>query len=398
MKHSSDDAIHRDNLKLRNTFREASPGLEDVIAGVFSRIMGVSPVGADDDFYDLGGDSLLGEQISMEILRVTGKVFPISGLFEHGTPGAIAAYLSSVPGEAPPTPSRETFFIVHGRGGYTALRPNFKTGIGSDARVVMFEFPGIRGDQSFPRSIPEVALAYVEQIERELPTGPVRLAAFCIGSLIAIEMASMLERRGRPLESLVLLDPGMPRSLVHRSRTEKRLDENPSSPTGRVLLFVHTGRVSRDSPGMEALWITARAAVTMVESIAKRIRYGFLRLRRGNVVLSDWPRAWLIASYRHVWPHPLRLPCHILASRTFDETYREEDGAWHHLLPNRRVHLIVEKHQDILAGNSAHVAAAMEALLLGRDTDLTIAAAPSVAPRFEPATVVATGGPATAAS
>ncbi|HSF64302.1 MAG TPA: alpha/beta fold hydrolase, partial [Paracoccaceae bacterium] len=188
--------IARDSLRLRTPYVVPASGLESQVADVFCRILGVTPVGACDDFYDLGGDSLLGEQISMELLAVTGRVFPISGLFEAGTPRAIAAVLSGA-APAAATPGRETFFIVHGRGGYTVPRPEFMAALTSGARVVMFELPGIRGDAPHPRTIRDVARAYVDRIEADLPQGPVRLAAFCTGGLIALEMAHLLADRGR---------------------------------------------------------------------------------------------------------------------------------------------------------------------------------------------------------
>lgn len=391
MKQGTEKSIAREALKLRNSYEQPRAGLEMQMADVFSRIMGVTPVGAEDDFYDLGGDSLLGEQISMEILRVTGKVFPISGLFENGTPRAVAAALSGAKGEPPEEAARETFFIVHGRGGYTVPRPAFMSGLTSGARLVIFEFPGIRGNEPFPRRINELARVYADQIDREQPEGPVRLAAFCIGGLIALEMAALLEKRGRSLGALVLLDPGMPRSLVARHSLMIRLRRNPSSLVGRLMLLLHTGRLSLDRPFMEPLWIWSRAMATRIEGYWKRIGIPRDRLRYGNVGLRPWPRSWLIASYRHAWPKPTLMRTHILASRNHSESYSDEHGAWQHLLPNRTVHVVVEKHQEILDGNSAPVAAAMEALLLGRE--LPARTDPTVAAGASPSSDLATAAP-----
>lgn len=391
--------VDRRNLKLRNPYLKPLAGLEADIAEIFSRILNVSPVGAEDDFYDLGGDSLLGEEISMEILRVTGTVFPISGLFEHGSPRAIAAHLSAVADSSPGTGPAETFFVVHGRGGYTVPRPSFMSGLSGDARMVTFEFPGIRGDRAFPRSVAEVARVYVEQIEREQPEGPLRLASFCIGALIAIEMAALLRERGRTIAAFVLLDPGMPQSLVSRHRAMTLLSQDPASLAGRMILFLGTGRLSEDRPFLEPLWIRARAAVNMYEAVKKRMFIPRHRLRYGSVGLKHWPRAWLIASYRHSWPPPSDVPCHILASRSRIAGYLDRNGPWQHLLPSREVHAIVDRHGEILGGESAHVAAAMEALLMGGKLDVSTAAAPAAkVTRHDTLSMSATGGPARAVS
>lgn len=388
MTQDTEKSIERETLRLRNPYVPPHAGLETQMADVFSQIMGVTPVGAEDDFYDLGGDSLLGEQISMEILRVTGKVFPISGLFENGTPRAVAAALSSTPGDAPALETRDTFFIVHGRGGYTVPRPAFMSGLISGARLVIFEFPGIRGNEPFPRNIGELARVYADQIDRDQPEGPVRLVAFCSGGLIALEMVALLEKRGRPLEALVLLDPGLPRSLAARHRLTMRLRQNPSSLLSRLMLLLHTGRLSLDRPFMEPLWIRSQAVANWIEAFRKRIGKPGGRRRYANVGLQRWPKSWLIASYRHAWPKPSLANSHILASRLRSEDYFNEHGVWQHLLPNRKVHVIVDRHQEILDGNSAPVAAAMEALLLGRE--LPARTAPTEAAGASPSSDLAT--------
>lgn len=375
MNENTENSIARESLRLRNPFVQPLPGTETQVADIFSRVMGVMPVGADDDFYDLGGDSLLGEQISMEILRVTGKVFPISGLFESGTPRALAAHLSGATQERQPGASaRETFFIVHGRGGYTVLRPTFKAGMTSGARVVMLELPGIRGDAPFPRSVPDIARAYVDQIEREQPHGPVRLASFCMGGLIALEMAHLLEQRGRTLGGLVLLDPGLPRSLRYRHRALRMVEADGASLRAKLILFGSTGRLSEADPFLEPLWIRVRASANMSSSLRKLLGMEKKALYR-NAGLKDWPRAWLTATYRHAWPRPSGIRAHILASEGRAKSFLKRDGVWEHLLPNRSVYVLVGRHNEI-GGESSHVAAALETLLLGGELARDMALSP----------------------
>ena len=61
--------------------------------GIFAQALGVERVGANDDFFDLGGDSLGAEIISMNISERTGHAFELSALVEHGSPRKIAALL-----------------------------------------------------------------------------------------------------------------------------------------------------------------------------------------------------------------------------------------------------------------------------------------------------------------
>jgi acyl carrier protein len=57
-------------------------------------------VGLDDDFFDLGGDSLAAVQLVERILEETGTDLPISAMFDYPTARKLAAHMSS-PGARP---------------------------------------------------------------------------------------------------------------------------------------------------------------------------------------------------------------------------------------------------------------------------------------------------------
>jgi len=76
----------------------AGAGLEAQVAEVWSRVLGVADMGRDENFFDLGGNSLLGMQLVAELGKDFGvEVEPVA-LFEAPTIAAMARYLS--PGEA----------------------------------------------------------------------------------------------------------------------------------------------------------------------------------------------------------------------------------------------------------------------------------------------------------
>ena len=68
--------------------------LETLVAKIFADVFGIDQVGANDDFFDIGGDSLVAETISMEILQRTGCEFQMSSLLDYGSPRRIAAALA----------------------------------------------------------------------------------------------------------------------------------------------------------------------------------------------------------------------------------------------------------------------------------------------------------------
>jgi amino acid adenylation domain-containing protein len=72
-------------------------GLEDTIAGVWREVLGVERVGRDDNFFDLGGHSLLMAQLRTLLAERTGRELSIVELFQHPSVAALAEHLGREP-------------------------------------------------------------------------------------------------------------------------------------------------------------------------------------------------------------------------------------------------------------------------------------------------------------
>ncbi len=93
---------------------------ELVLAGIWAEVLGVERVGATDDFFELGGDSILSIQVVSKARRAGLELLP-GDLFAHRTPAALAAAARSateavrrgpVSGEVPLTPIQRWFFAT----------------------------------------------------------------------------------------------------------------------------------------------------------------------------------------------------------------------------------------------------------------------------------------------
>lgn len=75
-----------------------SPGSpqEEMLCGLFAEILGVSRVGADDNFFDLGGHSLLAVRLVSRIRTVTERPVTLRDFFENPTVATLAKYISKV--------------------------------------------------------------------------------------------------------------------------------------------------------------------------------------------------------------------------------------------------------------------------------------------------------------
>ena len=359
-------SMKRESLALPVPYEAPDGELETLIARIFADIFGIDRVGANDDFFDVGGDSLLAETLSMAICENTGRDFPISSLVEFGSPRRIVALLTAGSGDnAAKTPTvaqhiRPPIFSVHGRDGFMLPKPAFLLALGESQKLRMFELPGIRSGRCYER-IEDIAGIYVAQLTDEYPRVPILLSGFCMGSLIALEMAAQLAEKGRPVRMLVLIEPNIPENLViNDSRRKGNSVQRP--------LYPRSGNWLKEQ-GWRFVWellcwlvLGRRTDGCNDEDFAdKRLRYlrelkfryKFWRIRsqgRGkhrDLRLSIAARAKLSAAYRHYRPRPFNGPAAILSSLDRRPMFESPSQIWADLLPQRRVYQLTEHHREM---------------------------------------------------
>ncbi|WP_169332725.1 non-ribosomal peptide synthetase [Nocardia araoensis] len=79
-------------------FRAPSTPLEEIVAGVFAGVLGADRVGADDDFFALGGNSLVATQVAARLSTALDARVSVRTLFDAPTVADLAARI--VPGSA----------------------------------------------------------------------------------------------------------------------------------------------------------------------------------------------------------------------------------------------------------------------------------------------------------
>ncbi|WP_280448745.1 condensation domain-containing protein, partial [Nocardia brasiliensis] len=72
-------------------FRAPSTPVEEIVAAVYAEVLGVEQVGADDDFFGLGGNSLLATQVAARLGAALDARVPVRTLFEASTVAGLAA-------------------------------------------------------------------------------------------------------------------------------------------------------------------------------------------------------------------------------------------------------------------------------------------------------------------
>jgi non-ribosomal peptide synthetase component F len=92
---------------LRRSENSAAPKTEaqQTVAGIWKKVLGVSEIGLDDNFFDVGGNSLLMAEVESELGPRFAAHFTITDLFEHPTVRTLAARLTGAEGESNPVSS-----------------------------------------------------------------------------------------------------------------------------------------------------------------------------------------------------------------------------------------------------------------------------------------------------
>ena len=79
---------------LSATFQAPSPGLEAAVAQVWEDVLGITPIGADDSFFDLGGRSLQITQVQGKLQAIVPGI-KMTTLFQYPTIRTLARFLSA---------------------------------------------------------------------------------------------------------------------------------------------------------------------------------------------------------------------------------------------------------------------------------------------------------------
>ena len=197
-------------------FAPAQSELEEELAALFSDVLHAESVGATDDFFALGGDSLLAAELIARIRDAYGRPhFPLSSLVWAPTVRALAEELErgTTPGRRSlvvpirAEGDRQPVFFVHALDGEAVRFAGLSRRLPDDQPFYGIRARGVDGDEPPHGSLEEMVSAYVAEVRAVQSAGPYVLGGICMGAPLAVEMAKQLQREGDEVSQLVLIDP-----------------------------------------------------------------------------------------------------------------------------------------------------------------------------------------------
>ena len=254
---SQETAFERPELD--SDFVKPRDDVERELVAFWSELLGVDRVGIEDDFFELGGYSLIAVRLFARVRKRFGLEFPLSILFEAPTVAKLAALLRAELGlefgdehggapvvERPnwthlvpmqvrqagsKQSSRPPFFLCAGMFGNVMNLRHLAGHIGNDQPFYGLQAMGVDGRSAPHTTFEEQAAAYLEEVREVQPQGPYFLGGFSGGGIVAYEMARQLREAGEVVGALVMLDTWVPfeqlltredRREMHKQRFQAR--------------------------------------------------------------------------------------------------------------------------------------------------------------------------------
>jgi phthiocerol/phenolphthiocerol synthesis type-I polyketide synthase E len=188
--------------------------VEQTITEIWQKLLGIKQIGVHDNYFDLGGTSVLAVRLFAQIEKIFGKNIPVTTLINAPTIGQLASMIEKGEGSGPwaslvriqSGDSRPPFFFIHAAGGNVLNYRNLANHLGNDQPVFGLQSVGLDGEQPFITRIEDMATHYVNEIQTVQNKGPYMLGGYCLGGSIALEMAHQLQAKGEEVALLALLE------------------------------------------------------------------------------------------------------------------------------------------------------------------------------------------------
>jgi acyl transferase domain-containing protein/thioesterase domain-containing protein len=206
----------------------AAESIEAILAGWWQELLGIDQVNSDDDFFALGGHSLIGVRLIAKIKKTFHVDLELAVLFEARTPGQLAVAIRKAGAPAgseqttwsalvpiQPHGSRAPLFCIHAIGGDVLFYEQLAKALGPSQPFYAFQSPLVADPDRRDLTIEEMAALYIKEMRAFFPQGPYLLGAASYGGFVLYEMARQLQEQGVTPAGVIMFDVRVPDSGRH---------------------------------------------------------------------------------------------------------------------------------------------------------------------------------------
>lgn len=336
------------------------------VRDLWELLLPVGVIGPDEDFFHLGGDSLLAAQMLVMVEQQFRVQIPMAEMIQARTVRQMAEVLIRLrrdPGQARSVvrcvqagdeSTRPRLWFVHDLSGSSFRVRHLARELGPDQPVWSFESPLILGDPPAFTSLDTFAANYLTHLRRAQPEGPYWLAGYSFGGICAYEMARQLRQDGEEVAFLGVVDvgPGYRGPGWHTRRSPMRpwFGVAPPPPEGAALReqLTYYEEMARASKAGAARHLMVRTGVARV---VDPLRFREDLRRRGNVrpewrLWYAWEQHWKLAATS--WNRAHTYGGHLDLFWADQSASTDSSMGWGPLVAGLDIHRIPGQHERLL--------------------------------------------------
>jgi len=212
--------------------------------GIWEEVLGIEDIAINDNFFDLGGNSLTAVCLVARIESIYKNKISVRTIFDNPTIEELTRFVRqktalSSPSTVVPLRSRGSlrpFFCVHPAGGLANCYLPLARHLGSQVPFYGLQSHGLDDSQSPLRRIEEMASLYIKDLRRIQPHGPYQIGGWSLGGTVAFEMAQQLSAAGEEVALLALFDAEPGFDPIMLPITDEELLETEKSRVAELLI------------------------------------------------------------------------------------------------------------------------------------------------------------------
>lgn len=184
----------------------------ETLQQIWQRIFQNSPIGIDEDFFELGGDAWLAADLLSEINAQLSADLPATILCKAPTVGAIASAIEHPQPRGPAVLLKQVrahsapIFMLHGVASSVVDLVPLVRRMQVDLPIYGLEAKGNDGHEAPLDRIEDIAQSFLATIREIQPYGPYFLVGYSLGGLIALEIAQQIKTKSEEIGLVVMVD------------------------------------------------------------------------------------------------------------------------------------------------------------------------------------------------
>jgi len=198
---------------------------EQLLTKTWQKFFGIEFIGIDDDFIDLGGDSLKATLVVSMLYRELKLRIPVVEVFNQLTIRKLAQYICKKERKNPGPTDEHMFllkensnhdrhlFIVHDGTGEIQSYFDFCSRLTCDINTWAIKAEKIKHYAPVNLTIEKMAEEYIGKIKKICPHGPYYIAGWSFGGRLAYEMVRQLEQDSQEVKFLAIIDVPAPQKI-----------------------------------------------------------------------------------------------------------------------------------------------------------------------------------------